>query len=89
VPLARAVEECFRPHKLNYELLGNQVPHLHWHVVPRYADDPDRLDPIWLALEQSRQDPEERRRLQTGPQPRRETATALRSKLQEWLGVPS
>src|SRR5947208_6294623 len=37
--LAQAIEECFRPHKLNYELLGNQVPHLHWHLFPRYADD--------------------------------------------------
>src|SRR5215211_6707759 len=35
--LAQAVEECFRPHKLNYELLGNLVPHLHWHLVPRSA----------------------------------------------------
>lgn len=30
--LAEAIESCFRPHKLNYELLGNQVPHLHWHL---------------------------------------------------------
>src|SRR5262245_42356030 len=29
--VARAIQERFRPHKLNYELLGNQVPHLHWH----------------------------------------------------------
>src|SRR5436305_10547991 len=28
--LAEAVGDCFRPRKLNYELLGNQVPHLHW-----------------------------------------------------------
>src|ERR1700761_4399876 len=33
--LAEAIESCFRPHKLNYELLGNQVPHLHWHLFPR------------------------------------------------------
>ena len=29
-----------RPVKLNYNLLGNSVPHLHTHIVPRYADDP-------------------------------------------------
>jgi diadenosine tetraphosphate (Ap4A) HIT family hydrolase len=23
-----------------YDLLGNSVPHLHTHIVPRYADDP-------------------------------------------------
>ena len=28
------------PVKLNYELLGNSLPHLHAHVLPRYADDP-------------------------------------------------
>jgi diadenosine tetraphosphate (Ap4A) HIT family hydrolase len=26
--------------KLNYDVLGNSLPHLHTHVVPRYADDP-------------------------------------------------
>ena len=25
---------------MNYDILGNSVPHLHVHVVPRYADDP-------------------------------------------------
>src|SRR5262245_61996772 len=33
--LARAIEQVARPRKLNYELLGNQVPHLHWHLFPR------------------------------------------------------
>ena len=26
--------------KLNYDILGNSLPHLHTHVMPRYADDP-------------------------------------------------
>ena len=26
--------------KLNYDVLGNSLPHLHTHVIPRYADDP-------------------------------------------------
>ena len=34
-----AVEEHFRPIKLNFEMLGNSLPHLHTHVVPRYLDD--------------------------------------------------
>jgi diadenosine tetraphosphate (Ap4A) HIT family hydrolase len=29
-----------RPVKLNYDILGNSLPHLHAHVIPRYADDP-------------------------------------------------
>lgn len=38
--VGRSIETAFRPIKLNYNLLGNEVPHLHAHVVPRYADDP-------------------------------------------------
>jgi diadenosine tetraphosphate (Ap4A) HIT family hydrolase len=38
--VARAIEVVFKPLKLNYNLLGNSVPHLHTHIVPRYADDP-------------------------------------------------
>jgi diadenosine tetraphosphate (Ap4A) HIT family hydrolase len=40
VDVGRALERHFRPVKLNYELLGNALPHLHAHVMPRYADDP-------------------------------------------------
>jgi diadenosine tetraphosphate (Ap4A) HIT family hydrolase len=36
----RAIENVLEPVKLNYDLLGNSLPHLHTHVVPRYADDP-------------------------------------------------
>src|SRR5581483_7820806 len=46
--VARAIEQTFRPLKMNYELLGNQVPHLHWHLFPRRADDPETLKPVWL-----------------------------------------
>jgi diadenosine tetraphosphate (Ap4A) HIT family hydrolase len=38
--VGRALEEHFEPVKLNYEILGNSLPHLHTHVMPRYADDP-------------------------------------------------
>ena len=37
---ARALQAVFAPVKLNYDVLGNSVPHLHTHLVPRYADDP-------------------------------------------------
>lgn len=36
----RAIEAVFEPVKMNYDILGNSVPHLHVHLVPRYADDP-------------------------------------------------
>ena len=38
--VGRAIEAAFSPVKLNYDLLGNAMPHLHTHIVPRYADDP-------------------------------------------------
>jgi diadenosine tetraphosphate (Ap4A) HIT family hydrolase len=45
--VAEAVARVFRPVKMNYELLGNQMPHIHWHLVPRLPTDPDLLSPIW------------------------------------------
>ncbi len=48
-----AVEQALRdtlgPHKINVASLGNQVPHLHWHVIPRFADDAHFPDPVWAA----------------------------------------
>ena len=38
--VARAIQTVMRPLKLNYDVLGNSAPHLHTHLVPRYADDP-------------------------------------------------
>lgn len=45
--VARALTRAFDTVKINYELLGNQVPHIHWHVVPRLADDPIPREPVW------------------------------------------
>jgi diadenosine tetraphosphate (Ap4A) HIT family hydrolase len=45
----RALRATLRPDKINLAALGNMVPHLHWHVVPRYRDDPHYPAPIWAA----------------------------------------
>ena len=45
--VAEAVFRAFAPRKLNEELLGNSVAHLHWHIFPRYADDPNPQWPVW------------------------------------------
>ncbi|MEZ5658897.1 MAG: HIT family protein [Burkholderiaceae bacterium] len=37
------------PDKINLASLGNQVPHLHWHLVPRYRDDSHFPAPLWAA----------------------------------------
>jgi diadenosine tetraphosphate (Ap4A) HIT family hydrolase len=41
--------ECLRPHKMNLASLGNSVPHVHWHVIPRFRDDPHFPSPSWGA----------------------------------------
>lgn len=38
--VAQAITEVYKPCHLNYQILGNSVPHVHLHVVPRYLDDP-------------------------------------------------
>ena len=45
--VARALSEVLSPDKINYELLGNMVAHMHWHLVPRFASDPLWPRPIW------------------------------------------
>ncbi|MDA8092669.1 MAG: HIT family protein [Betaproteobacteria bacterium] len=42
-----AVRTAFQPDKINLASLGNLVPHLHWHVIPRYAEDPEFPNAIW------------------------------------------
>lgn len=37
------------PDKINLASLGNVVPHVHWHVIPRFADDAHFPQPIWAA----------------------------------------
>jgi diadenosine tetraphosphate (Ap4A) HIT family hydrolase len=46
--VAAAVRKTVEPVRLNYACLGNFVTHVHWHVIPRHADDPEPLHPIWV-----------------------------------------
>ncbi len=45
----RAVRTVVAPDKINLASLGNVVPHLHWHVIPRWRDDSHFPAPIWAA----------------------------------------
>lgn len=45
--MAQALAAVYRPVKMNYELLGNQVAHIHWHLIPRLAGDPEPRWPVW------------------------------------------
>ena len=46
-----AVEQAQRklldPEKINLASFGNMVPHVHWHVVPRFTRDPHYPNPVW------------------------------------------
>jgi diadenosine tetraphosphate (Ap4A) HIT family hydrolase len=46
--LSQAIYNLFQPVKLNYEILGNSVPHLHCHLIPRYSWDPFPGHPVWV-----------------------------------------
>ena len=43
----RALRDAMRPDKINLASFGNQVPHLHWHAIPRFTDDAHFPDPVW------------------------------------------
>lgn len=43
---ARALDGLFKPVKLNYEIHGNTIPHLHMHLFPRFVADPYVGGPI-------------------------------------------
>ena len=37
--VGRAMQTCYQPLKMNYQLMGNGQPHLHWLLAPRFLDD--------------------------------------------------
>ena len=45
----RLLREFLAPAKINLASFGNVVPHLHWHVIPRFADDPHFPNSVWSA----------------------------------------
>jgi diadenosine tetraphosphate (Ap4A) HIT family hydrolase len=62
--VSRVLQAEFQPVKMNLLTLGNSIPHLHTHVVPRYLDDPAPGGPIaWEAMfTDEPSDPDELRR---------------------------
>ena len=43
------LRELMHPEKINLASLGNQAPHLHWHVIPRFTDDAHFPGPVWAT----------------------------------------
>jgi diadenosine tetraphosphate (Ap4A) HIT family hydrolase len=75
-----AVRAVLRPDKINLASLGNVVPHLHWHIIPRWVDDSHFPAPIWAAV--VRQAP-------LSPLRSQPVSADLRAALTTHLGEPS
>lgn len=43
----RQIRLVLKPHKINLASLGNMVPHVHWHIIPRYQDDVSYPGSVW------------------------------------------
>ena len=43
----QGLRQLLNPTKINLASFGNVVPHLHWHVIPRFDHDPHYPNPIW------------------------------------------
>jgi diadenosine tetraphosphate (Ap4A) HIT family hydrolase len=41
------LRQLLTPAKINIASLGTALPHLHWHIVPRYLDDSHFPEPVW------------------------------------------
>lgn len=50
-----ALREAFEPDKINLASFGNMVPHLHWHLIPRWRNDRHFPDPVWGAAAPGRE----------------------------------
>ncbi len=49
----QAVRRVMRPVKVNLASLGNQVPHVHWHVIPRFSNDAHFPLPVWAPRQRT------------------------------------
>jgi len=51
--IEKIMRESLNPDKINIASLGNYVPHLHIHIIPRYKDDAWFPDSIWSETHRS------------------------------------
>lgn len=51
VAVEQALREQLQPTKVNVASLGNMVPHVHWHVIARFAWDSHFPSPVWAAAQ--------------------------------------
>lgn len=51
----RAVRVAVEPRKMNVASIGNEIKHVHWHIIPRHTNDPMPDVPIWELRRSVRQ----------------------------------
>jgi diadenosine tetraphosphate (Ap4A) HIT family hydrolase len=73
VVVEEELRALLQPEKINLASLGNVVPHLHWHVIPRFADDSRFPQPVWATALRPRDEARD--------SPRRVRALALGGRL--------
>lgn len=78
----QALREHLQPDKVNLATLGNVVPHLHWHVIGRYAWDSHWPAPLWAVPQRPRSAEHEARLAEHLPG----LHEALRQRLAAWGG---
>jgi diadenosine tetraphosphate (Ap4A) HIT family hydrolase len=74
----QALRAVLKPHKINLASFGNLAPHLHWHVIPRFEDDPHFPNSVWG----------ERQRAGRPAREAADAASALRAALVDILAQP-
>lgn len=48
---AKAIQDAFNPAKINYGAYSDKLPHLHFHLVPKYRDGPSWGAPFTMMPE--------------------------------------
>lgn len=60
--LETLVRRSFGPAKINLASMGNMVPHLHWHLIGRWPDDPHFPGSVWSTAQRDPDSPAIRNR---------------------------
>lgn len=50
------LRSLLQPAKINIASLGTAMPHVHWHIIPRFADDTHFPEPVWATAQRAASD---------------------------------
>jgi len=55
--LETVIRNVLNPDKINLASFGNMVPHVHWHVIPRWQGDRHFPEPVWGTVQRDAANP--------------------------------